>query len=465
MTTKNGDEANKLKRGMKARHLIMLSIGGTIGTGLFVGAGQTIAQAGPLGAVLAYLAGGALMFIVLLSLAEMAVENPVSGSFQTYASQNISPIVGFVTGWLYWLNWATAAAAAFTAAGIIANNALPQVKVWQWCVIFGLVIALLNLISVKAYGETEFWFAGIKVFTILAFVISGLAFAFGWIGNEGSLGLQNLRSAGSLFPNGGIAVFITIISVVYSFQGAELIGIAAGECEDPDKNVPRVIRGVGVRIILFYVLTMIVLSLTVPFSQAGVLENPFAQVFRRIGLPGAMFLMNLVVLSSALSANNGAMYACSRLLWAMAGEGMAPKCFRRINASGVPYVGVIFTLVVSMLCLLTQQYAAATVYIWLMAGTGLSGTIVWLIISWSQINFRKKIRLIEGAEAKLKFKIPFYPWLPLVSILANAAVVCSLWFDQNQHVVLYGGFLVIALLFIAGLAINGKAGRFRQQQV
>ncbi|MCX7970437.1 MAG: amino acid permease [Negativicutes bacterium] len=438
----------QLKRGMKSRHLMMLSIGGTIGTGLFVGAGQTIAQAGPLGAVIAYVAGGMVMFLVLLCLAEMAVYSPVSGSFQTYASRYISPTIGFVTGWLYWLNWAIAAAAAFTAAGIIAHNLLPQVAVWQWCGLFGLLIAGLNLISVRAYGETEFWFAGIKVVAIIVFVLSSFAFAVGWIGNEGAIGVGNLRSAGSLFPNGGVAVFLTIISVIYSFQGAELVGIAAGECEDPTRTMPRVIKGLGVRIILFYVLTMVALALTVPFAEAGVLDNPFAQVFARVGLPAAALIMNLVILTSALSANNGALYACSRLLWAMAGEGMAPQIFRRLNRSGVPYAGLFFTLVTSMFCLLTEEYAADSVYLWLMAATSLLGTLVWMIIAWSQLNFRRLLRR-RGEEEKLLFRTPWFPVIPVVSLLANAAVVASLWVDESQHVVLYSGAAMLVILLAA----------------
>ncbi len=224
-----------LKRDMKSRHLMMISIGGTIGTGLFLGSGQTIGQAGPLGAILAYLFGGLIMYLVLLCLAELAVAMPVAGSFQTYATRFISPGAGFTTGWVYWINWAVCIAADFTAAGIIMHNWFPQVAVSFWCVLFAVALALLNLISVKAYGEAEFWFAGIKVVAIVSFIVAGAGLIFGFSGHEGSLGLSNFKTDSGLFPNGLKAVFLTMIAVVYSFQGSELVGIAAGECENPGK--------------------------------------------------------------------------------------------------------------------------------------------------------------------------------------------------------------------------------------
>jgi amino acid permease len=449
-------EKKGLKRAMKAHHLMMISIGGTIGTGLFMGSGQTINQAGPFGAILAYLVGGLIMYMVLLCLAELSVAMPISGSFQSYASRFISPGAGFTTGWLYWINWAICIAADFTAAGIIMNNWFPQVSTWIWCIIFAVALALLNLISVRAYGEAEFWFAGIKVAAIVGFIIAGAGLIFGFTGHEGAIGLSNFHTNQGLFPNGFQAVFLTMIAVVYSFQGAELVGIAAGECENPRKNVPRVIRGITVRIIVFYVLAITVLSGTIPWTEAGVLESPFAHVFGRIGIPIAQGIMSFVVLTSALSAGNSALYACSRLLWSMSKEGLAPTWLGKLNANGVPYNGVVITLLLSFLSLLTGEYAADTVYLWLMSSTGLTGCLIWIIIAWCQFNFRKEFLQLGGKIEQLAFRTPLFPLIPLLAIILNVGVIVSLYFDESQRIVLYTGFPVLLAIYLYYVLFLGK---------
>lgn len=441
-------EKQGLKRDMLPRHLMMISIGGTIGTGLFMGSGQTIHQAGPFGAILAYLAGGLVMYLVLLCLMELTVAMPVSGSFQSYATRFISPGAGFTTGWLYWINWAICIAADFTAAGIIMNHWFGQVPVWIWCAVFAVALALLNLISVKAYGETEFWFASIKVAAIVGFIIAGSGLIFGFSGNEGALGFSNYNTGSGLFPNGFGAVFLTMIAVVYSFQGAELVGIAAGECQDPAKHVPKVIRGIGLRIIIFYVLAIIILAATIPMEEAGVLESPFAHVFGRLGIPFAKDVMSFVVLTSALSAGNSALYACSRLLWSMSKDGHAPSFLGRLNKSGVPYGGVLITLVLACLSLLTESYAADTVYLWLMSSTGLTGCLIWMIIAWCQLNFRRKYVSLGGQLDKLAVRTPFYPLVPVAAFLLNTGIIASLYFDESQRIVLYTGIPVVAIIYL-----------------
>ncbi|MZP31089.1 amino acid permease [Heliobacterium undosum] len=450
-------EKKGLRRDMKSRHLMMISVGGTIGTGLFLGSGQTIHQAGPFGAILAYAAGGLIMFLVLLCLAELAVAMPVAGSFQSYASRFISPAAGYTTGWLYWVNWALCIAADFTAAGIIMHNWFPQVDVYIWCAVFAVSLALLNLISVKAYGEAEFWFASIKVVAIVGFIIAGAGLIFGFTGHEGAIGLSNFSTGdGGLFPNGFHAVFLTMIAVVYSFQGAELVGIAAGECEEPGKHVPRVIRGISLRIIIFYVLAVTVLAGTIPWTEAGVQESPFATVFGRIGIPFAQNVMSFVVLTSALSAGNSALYACSRLLWSMAKEKQAPSWLGRLNSRGVPFYGVLFTLALACLSLLTEAYAADTVYLWLMSSTGLTGCLIWIIIAWCQVNFRREYTRLGGSAGQLAFRTPLYPLVPILAAILNIGVIVSLYFDPSQQIVLYAGIPVLLLIYGSYYVFIGK---------
>jgi len=451
-------EKSGLKRDMKSRHLMMISIGGTIGTGLFMGSGQVISQAGPLGAILAYLFGGFVMYLALLCLGELAVAMPVAGSFQTYASRFISPGIGFTVGWLYWINWAVCIAADFTAAGIIMAAWFPQVAVWVWCAIFAVVLAALNLISVKVYGETEFWFASIKVVAIVGFIIAGAGLMFGFAGREGAIGISNFGLGAGLFPNGGWAVFLTMITVVYSFQGSELVGIAAAECENPGKNVPRVIKGIALRIVLFYVLAMIVLAATIPFQEAGLLESPFAHVFGRIGIPLAQDIMSFVVLTSALSAGNSALYVCSRLLWSMSKDKQAPGWLSKLNSRGVPFYGVLVTLALSGLSLLTSEFAADTVYLWLMSSVGLTGCLIWFIIAWCQLNFRKNFTQLGGKVEQLIFKTPFYPIVPVVAMLLNVGIILSLYFDESQQIVLYTGIPVVVFIYLYYILVHSKKG-------
>lgn len=445
-----------LKRDMKSRHLMMISIGGTIGTGLFVGSGQTISQAGPLGAVLAYLVGGFIMYLVLLCLGELTAAMPVSGSFQSYASRFISPGAGFTTGWLYWINWAICIAADFTAAGIIMNNWFPQIAIWIWCGVFATILALLNIISVRAYGEAEFWFASIKVTAILAFIIAGCGLIFGFSGNAVPTAFSNFHTSSGLFPNGFEAVFLTMIAVVYSFQGAELVGIAAGECENPGKNVPRVIKGIAFRIVFFYVLAIIVLAAIIPFNEASVLESPFAHVFGMLGLPLAKDIMFFVVMTSALSSGSSALYACSRLLWSMSKEGLAPRILGNVNSRGVPVYGVLITVLLACMSLLTSEYAADTVYLWLMSSTGLTGCLIWVIIAWCQLNFRKEFIRLGGKLEQLTFRTPFYPLVPILALLLNLGVIISLYFDESQRIVLYTGIPALAGIYLYYLIFLDK---------
>lgn len=437
-----------LKREMKARHLLMISIGGTIGTGLFVGSGQTIGQAGPLGAILAYLFGGLIMYLVLLCLAELAVAMPVAGSFQSYATRFISPGMGFTTGWLYWINWAICIAADFTAAGMIMNHWFPQVATYIWCGVFVCILALLNWFSVRVYGESEFWFASIKVTAIIAFIILGAGMMFGFSGDGNALGFSNFHDEKGLFPNGFQAVFLTMLAVVYSFQGAELVGIAAGECDNPGKQVPRAVKGVAARIVIFYILAMVVLTGTIPWQEASVMESPFAHVFGKMGLPWAEGIMSFVVLTSALSAGNSALYACSRLLWSMANENLAPAWLGRLNSKGVPFYGVILTLLLASMSLLTEEFAADTVYLWLMSSTGLTGCLIWVIIAWCQLRFRREYLKLGGQIKDLVFQTPFYPLVPYLAIALNLIVIGSLYFDESQRIVLYTGIPAVALIYL-----------------
>lgn len=432
-----GAEKVGLKRGMKSRHMLMMSIGGTIGTGLFLASGQVLEGAGPMGAILAYLVAGLAMYAVMLCLAELAVSMPIAGSFQTYATRLISPAAGFATGWLYWFNWLTVISADLVAAGKLTELFIPTtfgLTFMQWGFIYAAILVVMNIVSVKVYGEMEFWFAGIKVAAIIAFIIVGLGVAFGGIGNAPNpVGFSNLFPVEGIFPMGISAVFMMGLISVYAFQGTELVGVGAAEVENPGENMKKVIKGVAFRIITFYVLAIIVLGMVLPWNQAGVDESPFAKVFAIAGIPYAREVMNFVVLTSALSAANSAIYACSRFLWSMSKDRQAPKMLSYLNKGGVPSRAIFFTIAMSVILVLLGEWAnsaseagggmAVQLYLWLVMSSGLIGCMIWIIIALCQWRFRS-LYLARGCNLKdLKFKAPWSPLLPIVVIIINGTLM------------------------------------------
>ena len=257
---------------------------------------------------------------------------PVTGSFQTYATKYISPSAGFSLGWMYFVGSAATAGVEFTAAGILMKHWFPDIPIWIWCAIFMVLLFSLNALSTRGFAEAEFWFAGIKVVAVILFIIIGFAAIFGLIPLEDRATpfLTNLAPTG-LFPAGIAIVFVTMMNVIFSYQGSELVGIAAGETENPEKNIPKAIRTIIFRIIVFYIASIIVLSAIFPASELGLLASPFVTLMEIAGVPYAAGIMNFVILTAILSVGNSCLYASTRMLWAMANEGMAPKVFGRLS--------------------------------------------------------------------------------------------------------------------------------------
>ncbi|WP_213422447.1 amino acid permease [Bhargavaea massiliensis] len=449
----------ELNRSMKSRHLLMLSLGGVIGTGLFLNAGYTVNQAGPGGAILGYLVGGLILYMVMTCLGELATHMPVTGSFQTYATKFISPSAGFSLGWMYFVGSAATAGVEFTAAGILMQHWFPDVPVWIWCAVFMLLLFGLNALSTRGFAEAEFWFAGIKVLAVIAFIIIGALAIFGAVplADRPSPGLGNLAPAG-LFPAGIAIVFVTMMNVIFSYQGSELVGVAAGETENPEKNIPRAIRTILVRIILFYIASIIILSSIFPASELGLLESPFVTLMTIAGVPFAADIMNFIILTAILSVGNSCLYASTRLLWSMAGEGMAPGKFRKLTKRKVPLNALLFTMVFSLLSLLTSFMEADAVFVLLMSIAGISVTISWMGIAASQFMFRRKYVRDGGRLEELKFKAPLYPILPLFCIAFCLLILGFLFVDPTQRIgLLYGvGFFIACMVFYKMKELRAK---------
>ncbi|WP_195940049.1 amino acid permease [Romboutsia sp. 1001713B170131_170501_G6] len=416
------EQNQELKRGLKARHLNMIALGGSIGTGIFLAMGDTIHQAGPGGALVAYGLVGIMVYFLITSLGEMATFMPISGSFSSYATKFIDPALGFALGWNYWYNWAITIAAEMVAGSLVMKFWFPNIPGIYWSLLFLIIIVGLNFLSSKAYGESEYWFAGVKVVTVIIFLIIGVLMIVGIMGSD-EIGFHNYFIKDGPFHGGIKSIFAIFLVAGFSFQGTELIGVAAGESENPEKTIPRAIKSIFWRILIFYLGTIIVLGAIIPFTQAGVSESPFTMVFEKAGIAGAASLMNAVILTSVLSAGNSGMYASSRMLHSMAKDGLAPKLFAKTNKRGVPVNALILTTIVASFCFLTGVFAESTVYVWLVAASGLAGFIAWVGIAICHYRFRKAYTHQGNNLKDLKFTAKWYPFGPILALIMCIVII------------------------------------------
>ncbi|WP_284702832.1 amino acid permease [Peribacillus simplex] len=427
-----------VKRQLKARHMTMIAIGGSIGTGLFLASGATIQSAGPGGALAAYACIGIMVYFLMTSLGEMATYMPVSGSFSTYATRFVDPAFGFALGWNYWFNWAVTLAVEIAAAAIIMKFWLPDVPSLIWSALFLGIVFTLNALSIKSYGESEYWFALIKVVAIIFFIIIGLLTILGVFGGK-VIGFENFTMDEAPFKGGFLSIISIFLIAGFSFQGTELVGIAAGESEEPEKNVPNAIRQVFWRILLFYIGAILILGLLIPYTSPSLLNgdvenisvSPFTLVFERAGLAFAASVMNAVVLTSLLSAGNSGLYASTRMLWSMAKDKQAPKFLAKVNRRGIPMNALIITSLIGGLAFLTSIFGDH-VFTWLLNASGLTGFIAWIGIAISHYRFRRAYVAQGGDLNELKYKAKWFPFGPILSFTLCMLVIAG----QN-----YGAFL------------------------
>ena len=425
-TQNNGN----LRRKLRTRHLTMIAIGGSIGTGLFVASGASVSQAGPGGALAAYALIGLMVYFLMTSLGEMAAYMPVAGSFSTYGARFVDPAFGFAIGWNYWYNWAVTIAVELAAASIVMKFWLPDVPGVVWSGVFLALMFALNAISVKGFGESEYWFALIKVVTVIVFIITGVYMIFGLMHGQEAVGLTNFTSGDAPFV-GGLPAMIGVAMIAgFSFQGTELIGIAAGESENPSTSIPRAVKQVFWRILLFYVFAILVIGLLIPYTDPNLLKGqvtdigvrPFTLVFQNAGIAFAASVMNAVILTAVLSAGNSGMYASTRMLYALACEGKAPKLFARLSANGVPLNALYATTLVGALCFFTSIFGDQTVYLWLLNTSGMTGFIAWLGIAICHYRFRKAYVAQGRSLAALPYRATLFPLGPLFAFALCLAI-------------------------------------------
>ncbi|MEG0244621.1 MAG: amino acid permease [Pseudomonas sp.] len=449
------------KKEMHTRHIVMLALGGVIGTGLFLTSGYTVNQAGPLGAVIAYIVGAVMVYLVMVCLGELAVQMPETGSFSSYATRYLGPGTGYTVAWLYWLTWTVAIGSEFTAAGILMVRWFPDTPVWIWSALFAITVLVSNVVSVRLFAETEFWLSLVKVLTVITFIAIGGAAIFGLfeVQHVQGIGLSNFTREG-LFPTGLLPIAMTLLAVSFAFSGTELIGIAAGEAKDPQVSVPKAIRTTVVRLALFFVGTIIVLATLLPREQAGLVESPFVMVFDLIGIPYSADIMNFVILTALLSAANSGLYAASRMLWTLSDQGHMPKCFARLSPRGTPVNAIMLSMAGALASLLSSVLAPDTVYLALVSISGLAVVVVWMSIAASQMAFRRHYVANGGRVEDLHFRVRGYPWVPLGAIACCVLACVGIAFDPEQRVALYFGIPFIAwCYFVYWVTRNKRAQR------
>jgi AAT family amino acid transporter len=421
-------ETEGLHRRLKQRQLTMMAIGGAIGVGLFLGSSVTIRLAGP-GVILSYLLGAGIALIMSYVLTEMAVVHPVAGAFGVYAEKYLNPWAGFTIRATYGAAQIIAIGAEVTAAGIYISYWFPHVPQWIWVVMVSAALVALNSMQVNRLGEFEYWFAMIKVAAIVSFIIVGLALIFG-IGTGHALGLSNLTRHGGFLPSGWKGVWLSLTITVTSYMGVEIIAVTAGEAEQPEVTIPRAMRNIVYRLILFYVLAISIMVTMVPWNQAGsssaLSGSPFVTAFAAARVPFAAAIMNFVVLTAALSSVNTNLYLSTRMLFSLGRGGYAPAWIGRVSRNGVPHRALLASTAGIIAAILLAIFAPKNAFL-MLYGMAVAGMLfVWLVILNTHLRFRRTIT--AERLSRLPMRLPGHPFFTIVNIALLLGISVTTFF-------------------------------------
>ncbi|MHC5224922.1 amino acid permease [Ignatzschineria sp. LJL83] len=443
----------KLQRGLKNRHIQMIALGGAIGTGLFYGSAESIKLVGP-AILLSYLLGGFVIYLIMTMMGEMSTHEPVAGAFSYFSYKYWGEFPGFLAGWNYWFLYILVSMAELSVIGIYIQVWFPEIPMWVSSLTVLILITIINLFSIKIYGEFEFWFALVKVLAIILLILLGIYLIIA--GVDGA-SISNLWNYGGFFPFGLKEFLLSLIIVMFSFGGTELIGITAGEADNPKKSIPKAIKQVIWRILLFYVLSIAVLMILHPWDQIGTDGSPFVIIFKEMGfgvvntplgeinIPATFF--NVVVLSAAISVYNSGIYSNGRMLFGLAEQGNAPKFFMKLNRNSAPFIAILFSSLCTLVAVVINFVVPEGAFMRIMSLAVAAATITWGLIVIVQYRFRKQVDV-----KALTFKVPFYPYsnyfalafLVLLLVMMTqsgnmmyAVIVMPIWI-----VVLYIGFLI-----------------------
>ncbi|HEK1687820.1 TPA: amino acid permease [Pseudomonas putida] len=446
-----------LQRGLGPRQMNLMALGAAIGVGLFYGSASAIKSAGP-AILLAYALCGVFVFFVMRALGEMAVHDPVAGSFSRYAYNYLGQRAGFVTGWTYWLYWIVCIMAEVTAAAVYMSYWFPDVPAWCWALAALVSMGGLNLIAVKAFGELEFWFAAIKVVTIVLLIVCGVGMILFGLGNAGQpIGIDNLWRHGGFMPMGIWGVLAAIPIVMFSYIGVEMIGLTAGEARAPEKTMARVVNSVFWRIAIFYVGALFVIMSLYPWNEIGGQGSPFVMTFERLGIREAAGIMNFVVLTAALSSCNSGLFSTGRMLFNLAEQRQAPGVLRRVNRRGIPVFAIGLGLGVTLFGVLLNYLAPPQLFLWLTSIATVAGLFTWVVILLSHLSFRRRVAVT--AERRLMPWAPYSTWATLAFL--GLVTLLMGYFETTRFALLIGLAWLVAVTAAYSLtqrrnALNGE---------
>lgn len=438
--------APTLSRNLRGRHVQLIAIGGTIGVGLFLGSARAIQSAGP-GLLLSYAAGGIVIFFIMRALGELLTYRPVAGAFTSYADEFIGPLAGFLTGWSYWFLWVVTAMAETTAIGIYAHYWFPDIPQWVPALIALVVLYGANMLAVRVFGELEFWFALIKILTIVALIVAGLVMIVFGVGELGpTASFSNLWSHDGFLPFGMLGVLLTLQIVMFAYSGVELIGVTAGEAENPSVVLPRATNSIIFRILIFYIGALIVIMSLVPWNELSPTISPFVLVFDKIGIPGAATVINIVVITAAASSCNSGLYSNGRMLFTLAQRGQAPRILGVLNRRNVPAMGIHVSAAVALIGVALNYVVPEEVFTWV-TSVVLVGTLwTWIIIMIAHRNYRLQVQ--AGRVAAVSYRMPGAPYANWLVVAFLLVVAGMLWLTPGTRVALYVAPIWFGLLGI-----------------
>ncbi|MEV0052091.1 amino acid permease [Saccharopolyspora shandongensis] len=400
----------------------LIALGGVIGAGLFVGSGVVIGSTGP-AAVISFLIAGVLTILIMRMLAEMTVARPALGSFYAYAREALGERAGFVVGWLYWYFFVIVVAIEAVAGGKLVQLWLPEVPLWAVSLVLLTTLALTNLVSARSYGEFEYWFSSIKVAAIVVFLFLGAIAVLGWWPDSPG-GLGNLTAHGGFAPHSVAAVLVAVVPCVGFYTGAEIVTIAAAESAEPRRAVANAMKSIILRVVAFYVLSVLVVVAVLPWNSPAIEVSPYAAVLQALKIPGAGTIMNVIVLTAVLSCLNSALYTSSRMLFALTRRGDAPRGLTRLSRSGVPRRALLAGTVVGYLSVIAAYVSPEVIFAFLVNSYGAVALFVYLIIAVSQVRLRK--RLGPDGESRLALRMWLFPWLSYLTIALMVVVIAAM---------------------------------------
>ncbi|WP_342514004.1 amino acid permease [Sporosarcina sp. FSL K6-1522] len=439
----------QLQRTMTSRHIMMMALGGAIGAGLFKGSSSAIDMAGP-SVIFAYLLGGIILLFVMQGLAEMAVRNRNARTFRDLVESILGKYPAYFLDWIYWKMWVLNIAAEAVVAAIFLQYWLPEYPIWILALCVSVAVTAINLLSVKAFAETEYWLALIKITVIVVFIIAGLLLLLVTFGDHTAVGFSNLTQHGGFFPNGSTGFIAAMLVVIYSYGGTEIIGVTLAETKNPEKVVPKAVRNTLVRIISFYIIPFFIIVSLIPWTEVnGVPESPFVMVFKMIGIPGADHIMNAVILLAIISSMNSGLYGSSRVLYTQAMDGLMPKIFARLSKKSVPTYAILLCTSFLYLGVIISLFAGSKTFEYLMGSLGYTVLFIWLIIAIAHLKSRKTM-----PEQTSGYKVKFYPYTTWVAVTALCAILIGIIFTTS--IVITSITLSIYVLITLSYVFKGR---------